>query len=69
MVAMAVGQHDMGDALDRRLFVRDEGRISGEERINQHHMAGEIQPERGMAEPSDLHGGRPLPRRGSGPGT
>jgi hypothetical protein len=35
MVGTSVGQHDTGDALDRRLLVRDEGRISGEEGIDQ----------------------------------
>jgi hypothetical protein len=44
-------------------------RISGEERIDQRHMAGDIEPEHEMAEPGDLRGGRPLPRRGSGPVT
>jgi hypothetical protein len=48
---------------------RNQRRISGEERIDQRHMAGDIEPEHEMAEPGDLRGGRPLPRRGSGPVT
>ena len=42
-------------ALDRRRLVGDEGRIAGEERIDQHGLAAEIEPERRMAEPGDLH--------------
>jgi hypothetical protein len=49
----------MGDALDRRLPVRDEGGIAGEERIDQHGVAGEIESEGGVAEPGDLHDGHP----------
>ena len=50
MVAMAVGEHDMGDALDRRGLVGDEGRIAGEEGIDQHRVAGKIETKGGMAD-------------------
>jgi hypothetical protein len=63
---IAVGQHDMGDALDRRLPVRNEGGVSGEERIDQHGVAGEIEPEGGVAKPGDLHDGHPLRVRETG---
>ena len=33
----------------------DEGRIAGEERIDQHRLAAEIETEGGMAKPGDLH--------------
>ena len=56
MIGMAMRQHDMGDALDRRVPIRGEGRVAGEERIDEHGLAGEIEPESGMAEPGDLHG-------------
>ena len=41
---------------DRRRLVGDEGRIAGEERIDQHRVAAEIEPESRMAVPGDLHG-------------
>jgi hypothetical protein len=66
MIAVAVGQDDVGDALGRRLLVRDEGGIAGEERIDQHGVAGEIEPEGGVAEPGDLHDGHPLRVRETG---
>ena len=41
---------------DLRLLVALEGRIAGEERIDEHGLAGEIEPESGMTEPRDFHG-------------
>src|SRR6266496_2564736 len=56
MIAVAVGEHDLADALDRRGPVRDKGRIAGEERIDENGFAAEIEPECRMAVPGDLHG-------------
>jgi hypothetical protein len=54
-----VGEHDVGHALDGGRLVGHEGRIAGEERIDQHGLAGEVEPEGGMAVPRDLHDGDP----------
>ena len=56
MIGMAVRQEDVAYALDRRVLVGDEGRVAGEERIDQHGHAVEIKAESGMSEPGDLHG-------------
>ena len=42
-------------------LVGDEGGITGEERIDQHHVAGKVEAEGGMAEPGDLHDARSVP--------
>jgi hypothetical protein len=65
MIAMAVGKHDMGHIRNRRGAVRNEGRIVGEERINQHRLAGEVEPKGGMAEPRNVHRITPLLLAGS----
>jgi hypothetical protein len=57
MVAMAVREHDVFDALARCRFVGDEGRITGEKWIDQDRVAGKVESESGMAKPGDLHGG------------
>jgi len=56
VVAMAVGEHDMGNTLDGGFPIRDESRVPGEERIDQHGTAGKVETEGGMSEPGDLHG-------------
>src|SRR6516225_6427856 len=53
MIAVTVGQYDVGGTLGRCLLVRDEGGITGEERVDQHGVAGEIEPESGMAKPGE----------------
>ena len=57
VIAVAMGEHDVGHTFDRRRLVGDESGIAGEERIDQHGLPREIEPERGMAEPGDLHDG------------
>src|SRR3984893_18930496 len=59
MVAVAMGQHDMGHAPGGRSLVGHESRVAGEERINQHGLRGEIEPKGGVAIPGDLHDGGP----------
>ena len=66
MIAVTVGQYDMGDTLGRCLLVRDEGGITGEERVDQHGVAREFEPEGGVAKPGDLHDGHPLRVRETG---
>src|SRR5215475_1441540 len=56
-------EYDMGHAPDGRRPVGHEGRVAGEERINQHGLAGEIEPEGRVAIPGDLHEGGPWLRR------
>jgi hypothetical protein len=62
VIAVAVREHDVRDILDSRRLVRREGRIAGEERIDQHRPAGEVEAEGGMAIPGDLHRVRPVLR-------
>src|SRR5262249_8051840 len=57
VVAVAVREHDVGDALDRRRLVGDKGRVSGEERIDQHRVLAEVEAEGRVAVPGDLHVG------------
>src|SRR5581483_12098936 len=56
MVAVAVSEQDMADALHRRCAIRHESRIAGEERVDQHGLAFEVETESGMPVPGDLHG-------------
>ena len=60
MVAVAVSEHDVGHAFDGCGLVRDEGRIAGEERIDQDCLAGEVESKGGVAIPGDLHAGGSL---------
>jgi hypothetical protein len=55
VIEMAVREHDVLDALDRRGFVRNEGGIAGEERIDQDGVPGKIEPKSGVAKPGDVH--------------
>src|SRR5262249_55258311 len=60
VILVAVREHDMGDALGGGRLVGHEGRIAGEERIDQHRRLAEVEAEGGMAIPGDLHGGSPM---------
>ena len=60
MVAMAMGEDDVGHAANRRRLIGHEGRVAGEERVDQYGLAGEVETESGMAVPGDLHGGQVL---------
>jgi hypothetical protein len=46
----------MGRAFGNLVPISLEGRITGEKRIDEHDLVGEIESKSGMAEPSDLHG-------------
>jgi hypothetical protein len=52
---MTVGEHDVPNVLDRRGFVRNEGGITGEERIDQNRVSGKIEPKGGVAKPGNVH--------------
>src|SRR6185312_11818192 len=56
VVAVAMRQHDMGNALDGGRLVGHERRIAGEERVDQHGGLAEVEAEGGVAVPGDLHG-------------
>ena len=59
VILMAVGQRRVGDALDgpgERNSCLLEGRVPGEERVDQDARLTRIDAEAGMAEPGDLHG-------------
>ena len=55
MIAVAMGEQDVRDALCDLRLVALETRVAGEERIDEHGCAGEIEPEGGMTEPCDFH--------------
>jgi hypothetical protein len=55
MIAMAVGEHDVSNALDRRGFVRNEGGIAREKRIDQDRVSDKIEPKGGVAKPGNVH--------------
>src|SRR5882762_5394000 len=59
MVGMAVREHDVGHAPDRRRLVGHKRGVAGKERIDQHSLAGEIKPEGGVTIPGDLHDSGP----------
>jgi hypothetical protein len=53
---MAMRDEDVGDALDGLIPVPLEGRIIGEEGVDQDHLVGEVEAKCTVSEPSDLHG-------------
>jgi hypothetical protein len=55
VIEMAVREHDVFNALDRRGFVGNEGGIAGEERIDQEGVPGKIEAKSGVAKPGDVH--------------
>ena len=56
MVSMAMGEQDVGEACHGILAGRFvEGRIAGEERVDEDSCLGGLDPEGRMAEPGDLH--------------
>jgi hypothetical protein len=55
MVAMPVGDQDVGRPLDELVAVALEGGVAGEERIDQNALVGEVEAKGGVAEPGDPH--------------
>lgn len=55
VIEMAVREHDVLNALDRRGFVRNEGGVASEERIDQDGVTGKIEPKSGVAKPGNVH--------------
>ena len=61
MVAVAMGQQDMGGAGDRLgPAVHREHRVAGQPRVDQQHGVFDLDAKAGMAKPGDVHVGIPL---------
>ncbi len=59
MVAMAMGDEDMTDAADDVVVAPFKAGIAREEWIDQDCLVAEIEPERRVSEPGNLHGSLP----------
>ena len=57
MIEVTMAQDDMGDARDGAVDIAFEMRIPGQERVDQDDRRAGVDPECGMAEIGDLHGG------------
>ena len=55
MVAMAMGEDDMRDAARRGGGVTRKFGVAGEERVNENDRVGDLDAERGVAEPGQFH--------------
>lgn len=55
VIEMAVREHDVLNALDRRGVVRNESGIAGEKRIDQDGVSGKIEPKGRVAKPGNVH--------------